>query len=65
MDNEYKLEVIMTPHLHDNAKEPHFWCIYHYSGTGWHNVVCGWAATPDKAFEAAKKEYDRITSDAG
>jgi len=31
---EYKIQVIMNPHLWDNAEEPYFWCILGWGNKG-------------------------------
>lgn len=55
MEKECKIEVLMTPHAHDNPDCPYFWCILEWDGDSksWGNVGCGWAKTPDDAWEEA------------
>lgn len=55
---EYKLEVILTPHLHDNLENPYFWCVLENLGNGWHNVRSGWSCTLEDAFQAGRDAYD-------
>lgn len=50
MDVEYKLEVCLTPHEHDNKEAPYFWCLFKY-GNDWANEGFGWAKTPEEAFK--------------
>ena len=53
-NKEYKIQVSMTPSLHDNPTKPYFWCILVFNN-GWSNAGSGWAKTPDEAFLDAKK----------
>lgn len=56
---EYKIEVSMTPHFHDNPKKPYFWMISSYCGNGWCNHTFGWATTPEEAWQEAKTFYNK------
>lgn len=56
MKAEYVLRVLMTPHFHDNANAPYFWCIV-CDGA---NKGCGWEATPAEAFFSGKKHLNEI-----
>ena len=65
MDNcEYKIEIGLRPHYHDNEKEPYFWCLLTWNVTHkeWYNNGFGWAESPEKAWEQAYifyKKYHR------
>ena len=56
---EYRIEVIMTPHTHDNPKAPYFWMIKSYCGKDWYNHTCGWATTPEEAWKEAYTFYTK------
>ena len=58
----YKIEVIMTPLMHDSPKKPYFWIIYSKSDqedSSWCNHTCGWAETPEDAWSDAYHFYDK------
>ena len=55
---EYSIEVIMNPHHWDNKNEPYFWCIFANRGEGKTNEGCGWAKTPDLAWNQANEYYN-------
>lgn len=57
--NEYKLEVILDPHEHDNPVNPYYWCLFCWNGN-WYNAASGWEKTPEDAFHAGQKAYQRI-----
>lgn len=61
MIKEYKFQVLLKPHDHDNPKKPYFWCILGYTGDTWCNVTNGWAENPEKAFTEGMKAYSVIT----
>ena len=47
---EHKLEIILTPHGHDNPEKPFFWAILQHSQGTWANTgLCGWEKTPLEA----------------
>lgn len=50
---ESKIEVLMTPHYHDNPDKPYFWSIV----TDGVNSGFGWAKTPEKAWKKAFDYY--------
>ena len=57
----YKIEVITTPHIHNNPKEPYFWCIMScMDGGDWCVHTAGWAITPDEAWKQAHQFYNFI-----
>lgn len=59
MEEEYKIEVLVTPHYHDNLKNPYFWCVLRWYNEGWCNTSgSGWAASPEEAFNKANKWYE-------
>jgi hypothetical protein len=61
---EYKIEVIMTPHIHDNPQKPYFWCIMSCTQSGsWCNHTFGWAATPEEAWQEAKTFYNKYLNE--
>lgn len=61
---EYKIEVIMAPHVHDSPKKPYFWCIYSCTQNGeWSNHAHGWGATPEEAWQEAKTFYNKYLND--
>ena len=56
MEEEYKIEVLVTPHYHDNLKNPYFWCVLRWYNEGWCNT---WAASPEEeAFNKVNKWYE-------
>jgi hypothetical protein len=58
--SERKLEILLKPHYHDNKYKPYFWCIFELNdSTGnWCNSgLCGWAISPEEAFNEAKKTF--------
>ena len=58
---EYKIEIIMTPHTDQNKERPYFWCIFEYFGSGYCNTgYCGWEETPEKAWQKANKDYELL-----
>lgn len=58
---EYKLEIILAPHSHDNQAKPIFWAILQYSQDTWANTgLCGWEKTPLEAFMAATAAVENI-----
>lgn len=58
---EYKLEIILTPHSHDNQAKPIFGAILQYSQDTWANTgLCGWEKTPLEAFMAATTAVENI-----
>lgn len=60
---EYQIEVIMTPHYHDNPNAPYFWRIASINtenpDSQWCTSTAGWAKTPEEAFAEAKRFYDK------
>jgi hypothetical protein len=56
---EYKIEISMTPHVHDNPLQPYFWCILYLHGKQWCNSGHGWAVTPEEAWKEAKTFYNK------
>jgi len=58
---EHKLEIILTPHSHDNPEKPFFWAILQHSQGTWVNTgLCGWEKTPLEAFMAATAAVENI-----
>lgn len=58
----YKIEVIMTPLIHDSAEKPYFWIIYSNTGKEgslWCNHTAGWAKTPEEAWAEAHEFYNK------
>ena len=56
----YKIEVITTPHIHDNPKEPYFWCIQScVNGGNWCTCTAGWAVTLEEAWKQAHQFYNK------
>lgn len=59
---EYKLEINLTPHYHDNEDNPYFWVILQYTTNGWVNTgQCGWSKTPTEASVTALRSYNDLT----
>ena len=56
----YKIGVYMTPSYHDNKYKPHFWILFKWCGDDWCNDGCGWAETPEKAWEEAYDFYTKF-----
>ena len=61
MRKEYKIEVLLTPHEHDNKYQPYFWCLFcsYEDSTDWCNEGAGWAKTYKEAWEEAISFYER------
>lgn len=58
---EYKIDVDLTPHPLDHEENPYFWMIVVEDEFGSHNTGnCGWAETPEKAFEEALEEFKKF-----
>ena len=57
---EYMIEIIMTPHYHDNLQKPYFWCILENCENEKSNRGSGWAATPEDSFKEALSYYKSI-----
>jgi hypothetical protein len=61
MNTEYKMEVLISPHPHDNSKRPYFWVILKYVNEKWVNTGhSGWSKTPEVACSDAIKEYQKL-----
>lgn len=60
---EYKIEVIMTPHVHDSPVLPYFWCILSCCDGTWSNCCHGWAVTPERAWQEAKTFYNKYLNE--
>ena len=58
MNEEIDIQVSFTPHPWDNQKEPYFWIILKGNDTK-HNAGCGWAESPQKAWEKANEYYKK------
>lgn len=54
---EYRVEIIMTPHLHDNPTHPYFWRVIKCCENNWCTEYCGWGKTQDEAFQEANRHY--------
>lgn len=59
MDYEWKIDVGLTPHYHDNPKQPYYWCIFKYTNE-WCNNGFGWANSSGEAFAQALSYYNKI-----
>lgn len=57
---EYKIEIGMTPHVHDVPDTPYCWCILKHTDKGWCNSGFGWAATPEEAWQKANEWYTKF-----
>jgi hypothetical protein len=58
MDKEYKIEVGMTPHTHDDKYKPYYWVLLACSKDGaWCNEGFGWADSPPNAWLEAYEFY--------
>jgi hypothetical protein len=58
---ECAIEVIMNPHTWDNKYKPYFWCIFAIREDCRTNEGCGWAKTPELAWQEAFDYYNRYT----
>ena len=56
MNEEYKIEIGITPHYHDNKFKPFYWTLLAYRN-GWSNDGCGWATTQEEAWKEAYRFY--------
>lgn len=55
---EYIIEVILTPHYHDNKSEPYFWALLIDDECGnKYNCGSGWAVSPEEAYKQALDYY--------
>ena len=59
---EYKIEITLTPHYHDNPMFPYFWCLLGRNDDDWCNCGHGWAKTPREAWRRACEYYHDITT---
>lgn len=51
---ERKIQISLTPNIHDNKHKPYFWVILEWHKDTWINTgKCGWESTPQKAWEVA------------
>lgn len=61
MSEEFKIELLMNPHYHDNVKQPYFWAILQYVNKCWINTGhYGWAETPFEAFLNANYDFNNM-----
>lgn len=63
MNEEMKVEVLMSPHMWDNPEFPYFWCVLLWSdySSCWHNSGhMGWSKTPKDGFDAALQAYNEL-----
>lgn len=58
MNQNYKIEVGVTPHTHDNKNQPFHWTLFAYCEE-WCNEGSGWARTPELAWKEAYNFYAR------
>jgi len=56
LHRDYKIEIGLTPHFHNNKNFPYYWTIFCFYDT-WCNEGTGWAKTPTEAWNAAMKYY--------
>ncbi|MFA9377003.1 MAG: hypothetical protein ACERKZ_09665 [Lachnotalea sp.] len=57
MKNEFKIEIGLTPHNHDNIN-PYYWTIFCYYDD-WCNEGFGWSKTPEEAWYSAFSYYQK------
>jgi len=48
LHRDYKIEVGLSPHFHNNKNSPYYWTIFCFYDT-WCNEGTGWAKTPTEA----------------
>ena len=58
MNQNYKIEVGVTPSLKDNKLQPYYWVLFAYYGD-WCNESAGWATTPELAWNEAYNYFVR------
>jgi len=58
LNQNYKIEVGVTPHTHDNKLQPYYWTIFCFCDA-WCNEGHGWAKTPELAWSEAYDFYKR------
>lgn len=59
MKTEYCMKILLSPHPHDNKENPYFWCLLKFDNE-WHQIACGWEATPDLCYDAIKHKYSHL-----
>lgn len=59
--NDYKIEIGITPHYHDNKHKPYYWIILGFYND-WCNEGFGWAETPEKAWKEAEEYFKSYKS---
>lgn len=59
---EYQIEISLTPQEWYNKSEPYFWTIYEIDNGNKNNYGCGWAQTPELAYQKAKDYYDAVNN---
>ena len=58
---EYKIEVTMTPYIHDSPNAPYFYCILgRREGEKWCNYGHGWGKTQEEAWKLAYNDYEDL-----
>lgn len=56
--SEFRVEVSMTPAYHDNKDAPYYWVLLGYA-ENWSNWGCGWAKTPEEAYQAGISWFEQ------
>jgi len=59
----YSIDVSLEPHFWDNKHKPYFWVIFETHADGVKtNEGCGWAVSPQIAWEDAMDYYNNFIS---
>jgi len=58
LNQNYKIEVGVTPSQNDNKLQPYHWILFAYHGD-WCNEGAGWAITPELAWSEAYNFFVR------
>lgn len=53
----YKIEVSVSAKSENNLQKPYYWILWSNTGNDWCNDCCGWAATPEIAWNDALDFY--------
>lgn len=60
MNEEYFIEIVLTPHYHDNNESPYFWMLGVIGENGErYNSGSGWAVSPNEAYNQAYLHYNK------
>jgi len=61
MNSEYSMKISLSPHLHDNKEKPYYWCVLKFDSE-WHQIACGWEASPDACYRTIRHNFTNLFS---